>query len=186
MGVVAEDGVQQRQDGLRCRDPHVDVDPENDHLSSPPAGAVDQGGVARAGGDLLLVPAGGRVRAGAEQLHAEPVGHVSDGVQGLGQVVRRLLGGAADPRHQFDGIHEEFAGRPARAQLRGLPDACEQLFGERAQFARRRVDDPQLPLDAEGPVRRGPEVHRHPFRPFSSAAPNGWTNRASPEPLPER
>ena len=64
------------------------------HLPSPPLGALDQLGVARRVGELLGRPLRERVGARAEQLHAAVVHDLADRAQRRAQIVHRLGDGS--------------------------------------------------------------------------------------------
>ncbi len=140
--------VQQRGDdrhhlvGRRHADVHVHA--PDQHLPSPPLGALDQFGIARGVGEFLRRPLRERVCAGTEQLHAAVPHDAARRAERLPQVVHGLARGAADAGHHFDGVAQQFL-----VHARVFADLGDHRGGFVAQVAGLRVDERELPLDAE-------------------------------------
>ena len=165
--MVGEQPVDERPHLRRRPHPDVDVDPEDHHLPSPPLGPVDEGGVARAVGDLLVLPAGRRVRPTAVEVDAERVGGSAHVGQAVGEVGRGLGGVGAHPGHQLDRVGQQLLGHhPATGPLAGvalgvgLLGQLEQLLGARHEVEGDRIDQTQLPLHPEGSGLRRREGQR--------------------------
>lgn len=115
------------------------------HLPSPPLGALDQLSVARSGGELLGGPLRERMCAGAEELHA-PIPHDAPRrAQGLPQVLHRFARGLADAGDDLDGVAQQFL-----VHTRVFADLGDHRGGFVAQVAGLRVDERELPLHPDG------------------------------------
>jgi hypothetical protein len=135
---------------LRVVHAHVDVQPVDDLLARDEAQRGDQLAVAGVGGDALLLPQGGRMRAGGADREAPRrcrVGHLAaqpaQVPAGLGDVLARRC---RDLQHRLQQLGLDLA-----LTLVGLDDGVDLV----RQGERLPVEDHQLFLDAERVARPG-------------------------------
>ncbi len=161
--VVVEQRRHDRQHVVATSDPDMDVQPPDQHLPSPPLGALDQLLVAGTGREQLHRPLCERVRAGGVEVDAERLRGTTHH-PGRGREVGDRLGHAlADAGDDLDGVAQELL-----VQLGLVDDArsplvhrLEELRGCVGQVAGRAVDERELPLHTHGGAGRAGEVDGH-------------------------
>jgi hypothetical protein len=138
---------------LGVRDGDVHVQPEGRLTPSELAHRRVQELVARAGGDLDLLPQRERVRAGHRRAHAERLEH---GRQPDAQLAQ-LCGGVRDRGVRDRGELERRAVRLGRgAAPHVLGQRLERLVGARVEPPCARLEQHHLLLDADRPRRVAP------------------------------
>ena len=109
---------------------------------------------------VLGLPVGERVGAGAHEVHPELVGRVHDHPQRPGEVRDRLLCGPTHPGDHLDGVAQQLLVEPL-----GLLQATRCQLDERVraghEVAGLAIDQGELPLDAERRLGGCMEVDAH-------------------------
>jgi len=123
------------------------------HLPTPPLGALDQLGVAGCVGELLGGPLCERVGPGTEQFHAAIPDDAPSGAQGLAQILHRLTRVVTDAADHLDRIAQQFL-----VHARVFADLGDDRGGFVAQVTGLRIDQSELPLHTEGWPRRAGET----------------------------
>ena len=160
---IGEQCVDDRQHLVARVDADVDMDTEDQHVPTPPLGAVDEFEVTVLRSDLLRLPLRERVGARRHQFDSARFGELPHSTHRGGQILGdgRHLG--MDTGDELDRVRQHLTDDLLLELGRVLGHIRQQSLGSRGQVQAARVQQSQFPLDTEGGAGRACEIDHDPI-----------------------
>ena len=154
MPEIRQQGTTDRQNFVTVFNPDVHVDAIDQHLPTPPLGAINQRCVTFFVGDFLMRPAGERMGSCTHQLDPERIGNVANFIDAVLQIPACLADRAAYARHDLDRVEQQLLTNMWVLATMRRPNRIKDRLSHLAQITTVAVDKRKLPFDA----------HRRAFR----------------------